>query len=73
MWKKKCKRYVVNHRHEELMSEQAIIRNEWLELLGIKHLKECRLLMKWHAVDNDKRFNTDKEKDRAWCDSFGIV
>lgn len=73
MWKKKYKNYKVNKKHEERIENQVGIRNEWLGWQNMKHMRDARLIMRWHAIDIDSRYKTDKDKDYAWCNTMRII
>lgn len=67
MCKKKYKNYKVNKKHERLMELQASCRNKVLVFFNRKSMREGRFVMKWHALDNDKRFKTYGDKVTELC------
>lgn len=62
MWKNEYKNYKVNKKHEWLMELQASCRNQVLGFFRMKSMREGRSLMKWHALDNDKRLKIYEDK-----------
>lgn len=67
MLKKQYKKYKVNKKHEWLMELQASCRNQVLKFFRMKAMREGRVLMKWHAVNNDKRLKTYGDKAAELC------
>lgn len=70
MWKKGYKNYKVNKKHEWLMELQASCRNQVLRFFRMKHMREGRILMKWQAVNNDKRLKTYGDKTAELCKTW---